>query len=114
MGSEPCLSFSSFCTEFVAGLVKWLELSEAVLPTMTAFASGLGGEGADMFAQILLKDPILKDNPLVIIQVHPPPRGHLRGEVEAYFLSNSVGNHFLGAGWLKDKIFNVIISNYHY
>uniref|UniRef100_F6TRT0 Transmembrane and coiled-coil domains 4 n=1 Tax=Equus caballus TaxID=9796 RepID=F6TRT0_HORSE len=59
---------SSFCTEFVAGLVKWLELSEAVLPTMTAFASGLGGEGADMFAQILLKDPILKDNPLVIIQ----------------------------------------------
>nr|XP_008517354.1 PREDICTED: transmembrane and coiled-coil domain-containing protein 4 [Equus przewalskii]XP_008517355.1 PREDICTED: transmembrane and coiled-coil domain-containing protein 4 [Equus przewalskii] len=59
---------SSFCTEFVAGLVKWLELSEAVLPTMTAFANGLGGEGADMFAQILLKDPILKDNPLVIIQ----------------------------------------------
>ncbi|XP_058409062.1 transmembrane and coiled-coil domain-containing protein 4 isoform X2 [Diceros bicornis minor] len=58
----------SFCTEFVAGLVKWLELSEAVLPTMTAFASGLGGEGADVFAQILLKDPILKDDPLVILQ----------------------------------------------
>lgn len=59
---------SSFCTEFVAGLVKWLELPEAVLPTMTAFANGLGGEGADVFAPILLKDPILKDNPLVIIQ----------------------------------------------
>ncbi|XP_074233380.1 transmembrane and coiled-coil domain-containing protein 4 isoform X5 [Camelus bactrianus] len=57
-----------FCTEFVAGLVKWLDLSEAVLPTMTAFASGLGGEGADMFAQILLKDPILKDDPLMITQ----------------------------------------------
>ncbi|XP_059771200.1 transmembrane and coiled-coil domain-containing protein 4 isoform X2 [Balaenoptera ricei] len=58
----------SFCTDFVASLVKWLDLSEAVLPTMTAFASGLGGEGADMFAQILLKDPILKDDPLVITQ----------------------------------------------
>ncbi|KAM6171951.1 transmembrane and coiled-coil domain-containing protein 4 [Erethizon dorsatum] len=59
---------SSFSTEFMAGLVKWLELSEAVLPTMTAFASGLGGEGADMFAQILLKDPILKGNPSLITQ----------------------------------------------
>ncbi|TKC53040.1 hypothetical protein EI555_014634, partial [Monodon monoceros] len=58
----------SFCTDFVAGLVKWLDLSEAVLTTMTAFASGLGGEGADTFAQILLKDPILKDDPLVITQ----------------------------------------------
>uniref|UniRef100_A0A2K6H0N4 Transmembrane and coiled-coil domains 4 n=1 Tax=Propithecus coquereli TaxID=379532 RepID=A0A2K6H0N4_PROCO len=59
---------SSFCAEFVGGLVKWLQLSEAVLPTMTAFAGGQGGEGADVFAQILLKDPILKDNPLVIAQ----------------------------------------------
>ncbi|XP_062961207.1 transmembrane and coiled-coil domain-containing protein 4 isoform X1 [Cynocephalus volans] len=59
---------SSFCTEFVAGLVKWLELSEAVLPTMTAFASGLGGEGTDVFAQILLKDPILKGDPSMITQ----------------------------------------------
>ncbi|XP_045862557.1 transmembrane and coiled-coil domain-containing protein 4 isoform X1 [Meles meles] len=58
----------SFCTEFVAGLVKWLELPEAVLPTMTAFANGLGGEGTDVFAPILLKDPILKDDPLVIVQ----------------------------------------------
>ncbi|XP_047581648.1 transmembrane and coiled-coil domain-containing protein 4 [Lutra lutra] len=59
---------SSFCTEFVAGLVKWLELPEAVLPTMAAFANGLGGEGTDVFAPILLKDPILKDDPLVIVQ----------------------------------------------
>ncbi|XP_059546964.1 transmembrane and coiled-coil domain-containing protein 4 isoform X1 [Myotis daubentonii] len=59
---------SSFCIEFVTGLAKWLELSEAILPTMTAFASGLGGEGADMFAEILTKDPILKDDPLVITQ----------------------------------------------
>ncbi|KAM9737079.1 transmembrane and coiled-coil domain-containing protein 4 isoform 1-T4 [Dama dama] len=58
----------SFCTDFVAGLVKWLDLSEAVLPTMTAFASGLGGEGADVFAQVLLKDPVLKDDPLVVTQ----------------------------------------------
>ncbi|XP_008587886.1 PREDICTED: transmembrane and coiled-coil domain-containing protein 4 [Galeopterus variegatus] len=59
---------SSFCMEFVGGLVKWLELSEAVLPTMTAFASGLGGEGTDVFAQILLKDPILKGDPSMITQ----------------------------------------------
>uniref|UniRef100_I0FQK2 Transmembrane and coiled-coil domain-containing protein 4 n=1 Tax=Macaca mulatta TaxID=9544 RepID=I0FQK2_MACMU len=64
----PEAEHSSFCTEFMAGLVKWLELSDAVLPTMTAFASGLGGEGADVFVQILLKDPILKDDPTVIIQ----------------------------------------------
>ncbi|XP_006862473.1 PREDICTED: transmembrane and coiled-coil domain-containing protein 4-like, partial [Chrysochloris asiatica] len=59
---------SCFCTEFIVGLVKWLELSEAVLSTMNAFTSGLGGEGTDMFVQILLKDPILKNDPLVITQ----------------------------------------------
>lgn len=67
--------FSSFCVEFVTGLVKWLHLSETVLPTMTAFASGLGGEGADIFAQTLLKDPILKDNPSAVSQVRQPPGG---------------------------------------
>ena len=82
------MSFRSFCTDFVVGLVKWLDLSEAVLPTMTAFASGLGGEGADMFAQVLLKDPILKDDPLVITQVHPLPRSQLLGKVDS-FLSES-------------------------
>lgn len=59
---------SPFCTEFVTGLVKWLHLSEAVLPTMTAFASGLGGEGADIFAQTLLKDPILRGDPSAVTQ----------------------------------------------
>ncbi|XP_059111265.1 transmembrane and coiled-coil domain-containing protein 4 isoform X2 [Peromyscus eremicus] len=59
---------SSFCTEFVTGLVKWLHLSDAVLPTMTAFASGLGGEEADIFAQTLLKDPILKGDPSAVTQ----------------------------------------------
>jgi len=49
--------------------VKWLDLPAAVLPAMTAFASGLGGEGTEAFAQILLKDPILKENPAVITQV---------------------------------------------
>ncbi|XP_059111266.1 transmembrane and coiled-coil domain-containing protein 4 isoform X3 [Peromyscus eremicus] len=58
----------SFCTEFVTGLVKWLHLSDAVLPTMTAFASGLGGEEADIFAQTLLKDPILKGDPSAVTQ----------------------------------------------
>ncbi|XP_054996337.1 transmembrane and coiled-coil domain-containing protein 4 [Sorex araneus] len=59
---------SSFCTEFMAGLVPWLRLSDAVLPTMTAFATGLGGEGTDVFVQILMKDPILKKDPMVITQ----------------------------------------------
>ncbi|XP_077007163.1 transmembrane and coiled-coil domain-containing protein 4 isoform X3 [Tamandua tetradactyla] len=35
---------------------------------MIAFAGGLGGEGTDIFAQILLKDPILKDDPVIITQ----------------------------------------------
>ncbi|KAF7466609.1 hypothetical protein GHT09_002113 [Marmota monax] len=51
---------SSFCTEFVTGLVRWLALSEAVLPTMTAFTSGLGDEGAELFAQSISKDPALQ------------------------------------------------------
>ncbi|XP_027685729.2 transmembrane and coiled-coil domain-containing protein 4 isoform X2 [Chelonia mydas] len=59
---------SSFRMEFIEGLVKWLELSDAVLPAMTAFTSGLGGEGAETFAQILLKDPVLANNPVIITQ----------------------------------------------
>uniref|UniRef100_A0A8C3Q1F1 Transmembrane and coiled-coil domains 4 n=1 Tax=Chrysolophus pictus TaxID=9089 RepID=A0A8C3Q1F1_CHRPC len=59
---------SSFRTEFIEGLVKWLDLPDAVLPAMTAFASGLGGEGTETFAQLLLKDPTVKDNPVVITQ----------------------------------------------
>lgn len=69
--ANPGASCSSFCTEFVAGLVQWLQLSEAVLPTMTAFATGLGGEGTDEFVQILMKDPILKKDPMVLTQVCP-------------------------------------------
>ncbi|XP_026515833.1 transmembrane and coiled-coil domain-containing protein 4 [Terrapene carolina triunguis] len=59
---------SAFRMEFIEGLVKWLELSDAVLPAMTAFTSGLGDEGAETFAQILLKDPVLANNPVVITQ----------------------------------------------
>ncbi|XP_065594205.1 transmembrane and coiled-coil domain-containing protein 4 [Cyrtonyx montezumae] len=59
---------SSFRTWFIEGLVKWLDLPDAVLPAMTAFASGLGGEGTETFAQLLLKDPTVKDNPVVITQ----------------------------------------------
>lgn len=79
----------------MTGLVKWLELPEAVLPTMSAFASGLGGEGADVFAQILLKDPILKDDPLVITQVHPPPGWRFPGKLEQMISFHSQSeNHF--------------------
>uniref|UniRef100_A0A8C5TYE9 Transmembrane and coiled-coil domains 4 n=1 Tax=Malurus cyaneus samueli TaxID=2593467 RepID=A0A8C5TYE9_9PASS len=60
---------SSFRTEFMEAFVKWLDLPDAVLPAMTAFAGGLGGEGTETFTEILLKDPILKDNPLLITQV---------------------------------------------
>ncbi|XP_047405711.1 transmembrane and coiled-coil domain-containing protein 4 [Sciurus carolinensis] len=59
---------SSFCAEFQAGLVEWLALPESVLPTMTAFASGLGGEGAELFAQTLSKDPALQGDPASITQ----------------------------------------------
>ncbi|NXX96351.1 TMCO4 protein, partial [Centropus bengalensis] len=60
---------SSFRMGFIEGFVKWLDLPEAVLPAMTAFASGLGGEGTETFAQILLKDPVLKENTVAITQV---------------------------------------------
>ncbi|XP_074074353.1 transmembrane and coiled-coil domain-containing protein 4 [Macrotis lagotis] len=59
---------SSFRIEFVEGLVKWLELPETILPSMTAFANGLGGEEEVTFAEVLLKDPVLKNDPLVITQ----------------------------------------------
>ncbi|XP_044524640.1 transmembrane and coiled-coil domain-containing protein 4 [Gracilinanus agilis] len=59
---------SSFRIEYVEGLVKWLELPETVLPSIVAFASGLGGEEEETFAEILLKDPVLKNDPLVITQ----------------------------------------------
>lgn len=49
VGFESCLFFSFFCIEFVAGLVKWLELFEVVLLIMIVFVNGLGGEGVDMF-----------------------------------------------------------------
>ncbi|NWS14341.1 TMCO4 protein, partial [Pachyramphus minor] len=56
---------SSFRTEFIEGFVKWLDLPDTVLPAMTAFAGGLGGEGTETFTEILWKDPILKENPAV-------------------------------------------------
>ncbi|NXS93343.1 TMCO4 protein, partial [Jacana jacana] len=59
---------SSFRTEFIEGFVKWLGLPDAVLPAMAAFASGLGGEGTESFTEILLKDPTVKENPVVVTQ----------------------------------------------
>lgn len=64
----PEAEHSSFRTEWVAGLVKWLDLSETVLPTLTAFASGLGGEDTDSFTQVLLKDPVVEKDPVVLTQ----------------------------------------------
>uniref|UniRef100_F7AFZ2 Transmembrane and coiled-coil domains 4 n=1 Tax=Monodelphis domestica TaxID=13616 RepID=F7AFZ2_MONDO len=64
---------SSFRIEYVEGLVKWLQLPESVLPSIVAFASGLGGEQEEAFAEILLKDPVLRNDPLVITQVSRPP-----------------------------------------
>uniref|UniRef100_UPI00398EF40C transmembrane and coiled-coil domain-containing protein 4 isoform X1 n=2 Tax=Pristiophorus japonicus TaxID=55135 RepID=UPI00398EF40C len=57
-----------FRLEFIEGLVQWLQLSESVLPVMEAFANGLGGEGADTFADLLLKESALKDSPILITQ----------------------------------------------
>ncbi|XP_077167542.1 transmembrane and coiled-coil domain-containing protein 4 isoform X1 [Paroedura picta] len=59
---------SSYRTEVIESLVKWLELSDAVLPAMLAFAGGLGGEGTDTFVQILLKEPLLNESPRGITQ----------------------------------------------
>ncbi|XP_069774901.1 transmembrane and coiled-coil domain-containing protein 4 isoform X2 [Narcine bancroftii] len=57
-----------FRIQFMDGLVQWLQLSQSVLPVMEAFANGMGGEGADTFADLLLKEPALKDNPILITQ----------------------------------------------
>ncbi|XP_072887984.1 transmembrane and coiled-coil domain-containing protein 4 [Hemitrygon akajei] len=57
-----------FRVQFIEGLVQWLQLSEAVLPVMEAFTNGMGGEGTDTFADVLLKEPVLKDNPILITQ----------------------------------------------
>ncbi|KAJ7306614.1 hypothetical protein JRQ81_010016 [Phrynocephalus forsythii] len=59
---------SPYRTGMVEDLVRWLELSDAVLPAMAALAGGLGGEGTETFVQILLKEPLLKENPSVIAQ----------------------------------------------
>uniref|UniRef100_A0A672U2X9 Transmembrane and coiled-coil domains 4 n=1 Tax=Strigops habroptila TaxID=2489341 RepID=A0A672U2X9_STRHB len=60
---------SSFRTGFIEDFVKWLDLPDAVLSALTAFANGLGAEGTETFAQLLLQDPILKENPVIITQV---------------------------------------------
>ncbi|XP_078414173.1 transmembrane and coiled-coil domain-containing protein 4 isoform X1 [Cetorhinus maximus] len=57
-----------FRMKFIEELVHWLQFSESVLPVMEAFANGMGGEGADTFADLLLKEPALKDSPILITQ----------------------------------------------
>uniref|UniRef100_A0A8D2L9W4 Transmembrane and coiled-coil domains 4 n=1 Tax=Varanus komodoensis TaxID=61221 RepID=A0A8D2L9W4_VARKO len=59
---------SSYRQAVVEALVEWLQLPEGVLPVMQAFAGGLGGEGTETFAQILLKEPLLKDDARAITQ----------------------------------------------
>uniref|UniRef100_A0A8C5Q648 Transmembrane and coiled-coil domains 4 n=1 Tax=Leptobrachium leishanense TaxID=445787 RepID=A0A8C5Q648_9ANUR len=58
----------TFCTQYVEGLVQWLDLSTSVLPAMVAFSSGLGGEGTETFTKMLMEDSVLKSNPAVITQ----------------------------------------------
>ncbi|XP_063798216.1 transmembrane and coiled-coil domain-containing protein 4 isoform X2 [Pseudophryne corroboree] len=57
-----------FCLKFVGDLAHWLALCPTVIPAMEAFASGLGREGTDTFAQVLLEDSVLKANPAIITQ----------------------------------------------
>ncbi|XP_042333923.1 transmembrane and coiled-coil domain-containing protein 4 [Sceloporus undulatus] len=64
----PAQEESSYRTGVVQSLVRWLDLSDAVLPAMLAFAGGLGSEGTETFAQILLKEPLVRENPSVVTQ----------------------------------------------
>ncbi|XP_026576991.1 transmembrane and coiled-coil domain-containing protein 4 [Pseudonaja textilis] len=54
---------SAYRTGVVEELVRWLELSDTVMPSMLAFAGGLGAEGTETFARILLSEPLLADQP---------------------------------------------------
>lgn len=54
---------SAYRTGVVEKLVSWLELPDAVMPSMLAFAGGLGGEGTETFTRILLSETLLKDRP---------------------------------------------------
>ncbi|XP_034275793.1 transmembrane and coiled-coil domain-containing protein 4 isoform X1 [Pantherophis guttatus] len=58
---------SAYRTGVVENLVRWLELSDTVMPSMLAFAGGLGAEGTETFARILLSEPLLKDEPGAIM-----------------------------------------------
>ncbi|XP_058017350.1 transmembrane and coiled-coil domain-containing protein 4 isoform X2 [Ahaetulla prasina] len=58
---------SAYRSGVVENLVKWLELSDTVMPSMLAFAGGLGAEGTETFARILLNEPLLKDQPGAIM-----------------------------------------------
>ncbi|XP_039210969.1 transmembrane and coiled-coil domain-containing protein 4 isoform X2 [Crotalus tigris] len=63
----PDLEESAYRTGVVENLVRWLELSDAVMPSMLAFAGGLGAEGTETFARILLGETLLKDQPGAIM-----------------------------------------------
>ncbi|XP_013916127.1 PREDICTED: transmembrane and coiled-coil domain-containing protein 4-like [Thamnophis sirtalis] len=58
---------SAYRTGVVENLVRWLELSDTVMPSMLAFAGGLGAEGTETFTRILLSEPLLKDEPGAIM-----------------------------------------------
>ncbi|KAM8927882.1 transmembrane and coiled-coil domain-containing protein 4 [Pelodytes ibericus] len=59
---------STFCRDFVEGLVQWLDLPTSVLPAMMAFAGGLAGEGTETFTKLLTEDSALKTDPSLITQ----------------------------------------------
>uniref|UniRef100_A0A8C6XQB7 Transmembrane and coiled-coil domains 4 n=1 Tax=Naja naja TaxID=35670 RepID=A0A8C6XQB7_NAJNA len=58
---------SAYRAGVVENLVRWLELSDTVMPSMLAFAGGLGAEGTETFARILLSEPLLTDQPGAIM-----------------------------------------------
>uniref|UniRef100_A0A670Z8J8 Transmembrane and coiled-coil domains 4 n=1 Tax=Pseudonaja textilis TaxID=8673 RepID=A0A670Z8J8_PSETE len=60
---------TAYRTGVVEELVRWLELSDTVMPSMLAFAGGLGAEGTETFARILLSEPLLADQPGSIMLV---------------------------------------------
>ncbi|XP_054651012.1 transmembrane and coiled-coil domain-containing protein 4 isoform X2 [Dunckerocampus dactyliophorus] len=59
---------SAFRSQYLQGLVRWLDLDESVMPVMGAFLSGVGFEGTDTFMSILQAEPLMAAGAFPIIQ----------------------------------------------
>ncbi|XP_028663173.1 transmembrane and coiled-coil domain-containing protein 4 [Erpetoichthys calabaricus] len=64
----PGKDHRDFRVALVEALVSWLGLCTSVLPAMTAFSCGLGDDGTDTFASLLLQEPVLNGQSILIIQ----------------------------------------------